>query len=124
MIARQLASEGGMTVATQMYRFQSFTARPESSYQAHLDDGYATLHGTAVQVDTTGMTVLEPRATLHDACEYLANEFVPERGIVYVLMCADGHKIQLRLTSVQEELGIRRALDQLHRDQVTRTVEP
>lgn len=121
--ARQLATEGGVTVATHMISFGNFTARPESSYQAHLDDGYAIVHGTSVHLDTTGMTVLEPRANLREACDYLAG-FDAARGVVYVLVCEDGHKVEMRLTSVEEELRVQQALERFHRNRETRTTEP
>ncbi len=107
-----------MTVAMQMISLGNFTARPESSYQAHLRDGYAIVHGTAVQVDTTGMTVLGTRANLREACDYLAG-FNAARGVVYVLMCEDGHKVQMRLTSVEEEARVQQALDRFRRNHET-----
>lgn len=123
LYARQLATEGGVTVAMHMISFGNFTARPESSYQAHLDDGYAIVHGTAVEVDTTGMTVLEPRANLREACDFFSS-FDAERGVMYVLVCEDGHKVQMRLKSVEEELRVQQALERFHRNRETRTTEP
>lgn len=123
MICRQLATTGGTTVAMQMSSFRNFTAVPHSSYQANVDNGYAIVHGTSVVLDTTGVTVLEPRVNLHDACVYLAG-FEAERGVVYVLVCADGHKLQFRLKSVEEEIATLRALKNFYRNQETRRAEP
>ena len=122
MNCRQLATTGGTTVTMQMFLFRNFMAMSNSSYQANVDNGYAIVHGTSVQLDTTGMTVLETRANMYDACVYLA-DFVAERGVVYVIVCADGHKVQMRVRSLEEEIDIQRAVKNFYRNQETRRAE-
>ncbi len=120
---RMLATRGNSTVAHTVAGMNDFVPMPESSYLAYVSDGSVVIYGESAQFDEAGTTVLEPRANIHEACEFFST-FEATRGVRYVVICSDGRKVEIRLRSVEEELVLQRALEKYHRDTRARSCEP
>lgn len=64
-----------------------------------VDDGYVTVHGADVEIaNAHTTTVLEPRATMRDACLYLytfVETGAAARGVRYVIACENGIRIEM-----------------------------
>lgn len=99
---------------------------PEQSTCSSVDDGYVTIHGVNVVVDTTDMTVIAPAscANMTDACDFLLDMHAPALGVTYLVISTDNSKVQMRLRTRAEDRAIDHAVDQFNRVHNTRSYEP
>ncbi len=90
--------------------------RPETSTCSSVDDGYVTIHGVNVVVDTTGMTVLSPTscADMTDSCNFLLDEHNAVRGVTYLIVSADNSKVEMRLRTRAEDRAVARAVERFN----------
>ncbi len=120
---RMLATHGNDTVASTVMDMSNFDPMPGSSYLASVSDGSVVIYGETAHFDATDKTILEPRANIREACEYLST-FQATGGIEYAVICTDGRKVSIRLRSAQEERELRRALAQFDRRVNACSTEP
>ncbi len=120
---RQLATHGTDTVASTLLGLSDFYPIAHSSYQASVSNGSVVIFGETAHFDATDKTILEPRANIREACEYLST-FQATGGIEYAVICTDGRKVLIRLRSAQEERELRRALAQFDRRVNACSTEP
>lgn len=120
---RMLATHGNDTVASTVMGMSNFDPMPGSSYLASVSDGSVVIYGESAHFDGTDTTILEPRANIREACEFFST-FQATRGVTYVIVCADGRKVEIRLKSAEEERALQRALEQFNRATNTRSFEP
>jgi hypothetical protein len=120
---RQLATHGTDTVASTLLGLGGFYPIAHSSYQASVSNGSVVIFGETAHFDAIDKTILEPRANIREACEYLST-FQATGGIEYAVICTDGRKVLIRLRSAQEERELRRALAQFDRRVNACSTEP
>jgi len=123
MMHRMLATHGNDTVASTVMGMVNFDPMPNSSYLASVSDGSVVIYGESAHFDRTDTTVLEPRANIREACEFLST-FQATPGVTYAIICADGRKVEIRLKSREEDRALQLALDQFNRATHTRSFEP
>lgn len=112
---RHLATHGNDTVVSTLVDMRNFDPMPTSSYLASVSDGSVVIYGETKHFDATNVTLLEPRANIHDACIFLST-FQATRGVAYAIVCSDGRKVEFRLKSLEEERELQRAFEKFYRD--------
>lgn len=107
MFARTNTGIEGMTVMDVLRGIVRLPTPPYSSTTSvsdGADDGYVTVHGANVDIaNSQNTTVLEPRATMRSAGQYLCT-FVETgaaaRGVRYVIACDEGIRIEMYLNPI------------------------
>ncbi len=120
---RSLAVHHSDTIASTLYVYRGFNPASESSYYAEVSDGSVVIYGETAHFDATDVTILEPRANLREACEYLST-FQATAGVEYAVICADGRKVTMRFRTAQEEEDSRRLIAEFDRRVNARSAEP